>query len=161
MKGYTLIELLVTITLIALLTGVSMAAYLTFNENRQLDVDARNFNVSLNKVRAKAVFLEYPDGCSGLSSFQVTTGLNASGERKILRYFANCSTGVVGDVSEEVLESSVFATDFNLVFLPMSGNLFNSADVTITLQSQTGADKIKRVIVNQFMGTNNEIRNEE
>jgi hypothetical protein len=68
---------------------------------------------------------------------------------------------MVGEVSEEILESSVFSADFNLIFLPLNGNLANNADVTVTLQSQTGEVKIKKIIVNQFMGTNNEIRNEE
>ncbi len=161
MRGYTLIELLVTITIVVLVTGTSMSAYLTFNENKRLDVDARNLNTLLNKIRSKAVFLEYPDGCTGLTNFAVSTALNTDGLRTVVRYLANCSEGIVAETTEDILESSTFTADFSLVFLPLTGKLESSADEEITIQSIKGVTKTKRVTINQFFGTNNIINNEE
>lgn len=161
MRGYTLIELLVTISIVVLVTGASLSAYLTFNENRQLDVDARNFNVALNKIRSKALFLEYPEGCTGLQNFEALSAVNAKGKKTVLRFFANCNNGIIGDTSEEILNSSYFITDFDLQFLPQSGNLASMADATITLQGEVGNTKTKQIIINQFMGTNNEIKSEQ
>lgn len=161
MKGYTLIELLVTITIIVLVTGASMSAYLTFNENRRLDVDAKNLNTLLNKIRSKAVFLEYPDGCTSLTNFAVSTALNTDGLRTMVKYLANCSEGVVGEISEEILESSTFTADFSLVFLPLTGKLESVTDEEIIIQSIKGVTKTKKITINQFFGTNNVINNEE
>ncbi len=161
MKGYTLIELLVTITIIVLVTGSSMAAYLTYNENRRLDIDGKNLSAFINKVRAKAVFLEYPKDCSGLINFTVSSELNSKGERTILKYFANCSSGQSSEIHEEVLTSSVMDADLNISFLPISGNTNSQNDVEITIRSTKGTAKIKKVVINQFLGTNNVVNKEE
>lgn len=161
MKGFTIIELLVTLTIIVLVTGVSVAGYLRYNENRQLDNDARNFVVLVNKIRSKATFLEFPEGCTGFQSFTVNSGLNGAGERKVLNFFANCSSGVSSTVAEEILSASVFQADFSLVFLAQSGYLQSQADQTVVLQSTKGIPKTKSIIINQFMGSKNVINSEE
>jgi prepilin-type N-terminal cleavage/methylation domain-containing protein len=159
MRGYTLIELLITITIVVLFSGASISAYLTFSENRQLDNDARNFNSSLNKIRNKAIFLEYPEGCIGLSSFSVSTGLNASSKRSVLKYQVNCSNKVYDGLDDEVLKSSEFYSDFSIVFLPQTGNISDLVDRTIILQTINDVTKTKNVVIDKFSGTKNEIGN--
>lgn len=161
MRGYTLIELLVTITIVVLLSGTSIAAYLSYNENRLLDTDARNLNSLLNKVRSKARFLEYPSGCTGLVNFTLSTDLDSEGERKILKYVANCTTGTSEFVSEPVLKSSVFLADFNLVIAPQTGNLEPFTDVDITIKSTKATQKTIKIVVSKLMGNLNIINNEE
>ncbi len=161
MRGYTLIELLVTITIVVLLSGTSIAAYLSYNENRLLDSDARNLNSLLNKVRSKARFLEYPSGCTGLVNFTLSTDLDNEGERKILKYVANCTTGTSEFVSEPVLKSSVFLADFSLVIAPQTGNLEPFTDVDITIKSTKATQKTIKIVVSKLMGNLNIINNEE
>lgn len=161
MRGYTLIELLVTISIVVLLSGTSIAAYLSYNENRLLDTDARNLNSLLNKVRSKARFLEYPSGCTGLVNFTLSTDLDSEGERKILKYVANCTTGTSEFVSEPVLKSSVFLADFNLVIAPQTGNLEPFSDVDITIKSTKASQKTIKIVVSKLMGNLNIINNEE
>ncbi len=161
MKGYTLIELLVTITIVVLLSGTSIAAYLSYNENRMLDTDARSLNSLLEKVRAKARFLEYPSGCTGLLNFTLSTDLDSDGERKILKYVANCTSGTTEPILEPLLKSSVFLSDFNIVIAPQTGNLEPFMDVDITIKSTKASQKTIKIVVSKLMGTLNVINNEE
>ncbi len=161
MKGYTLIELLVTITIVVLLSGTSLAAYLSYNENRLLDSDARNLNSMLGKVRSKAKFLEYPAGCTGLLNFTLSTDLDSEGERKILKYVANCTSGTTEPVLEQVLSSSVFLTDFSLVVVPQTGSLEPFVDVEITIKSTKATQKTIKIVVSKLLGNLNIINNEE
>jgi len=160
-KGYTLIELLVTVSILILVTGSSMAAYLTFSENRNLVIDANNLNALINKVRSKAVFLEYPNGCNGLIGYNLKSEYNSGGQNTIIKYYAHCSSGDSTPIFNEVLKSSILIQDINLTFLPGNGNLSSSADTEIVLQSTKGANKTKKIIINQFLGSNNVINKEE
>ncbi len=157
MKAYTLIELLVTVTIIILFSGVSISAYLTFNENRQLDNDARMFNSVLNKIRTKAVFLEYPNGCVGLSGITVTSASNSVGKKTILRHKINCSDKIYDGVDEEVLKSTEFSADFNFKFLPLSGNIEDLQDKVVIVKSQSDNTKTITVTVDKFAGSKNEV----
>ncbi len=161
MRGFTLIELLVTITIIVLVTGGSLAAYLTFNENRQLDIDARDFNSLLSRVRSRAIFLEYPDDCTGLTSFQFGSVDGADGLNDSVRYYANCVEGIRGETTEKILTASQFTADFSLVFLPSSGNLASGEDEVVVLQSTKGAQNTKSITISQFLNINNSIGDEE
>jgi prepilin-type N-terminal cleavage/methylation domain-containing protein len=161
MKGYTLIELLVTVTILVLVTGGSMAAYLTFNENRNLDIDAKNLNTLINKIRSKAVFLEYPLNCTGLQNYQLDSELDSEGRRTAVRFFANCNSGPSTEIHQEILSSSAMIADLNLVFLPITGNLNPLEDEEITLQTINGRLKTKKLVINKFLGTNNVINVEQ
>lgn len=160
MRGYTLIELMVTVTIIVLITGGSMAAYLTFNESRQLDIDARAFTTLINKIRSKAIFLEYPSGCTGLNFFSLQSKDNSEGERKIISYFANCNSGSTDPVEEEVLGSSVFTGAFTINFLPLSGNISDGESVEVTIRSLKGEVRTKKITIDPFNNTNNSISDE-
>ena len=155
MKAYTLIELLITVTIIVLFSGASISAYLSFNENRQLDIDAKYFISVLNKIRLKAVFLEYPRSCVGFSGISINTSLNASGKRTILSHKINCSDKIYDGLDEVVLTSSEFSADFSFDFLPITGNISDMLDKNIVLQSQSDGTRTISITVDKFSGTKN------
>lgn len=157
MKGFTLIELLITITIVVLLTGTAISAYVTFNENRQLDIDARSLLTSVNRVRSKAVFLEYPADCTGLTSYRYESVLGVSGLLDSVHIFANCAEGLRGEETVKVLDSSTFASAFGFSFLPSTGAIASGTEVQIEINSATGSERSKTVIINQAMSTVNRV----
>ncbi|OGD84009.1 hypothetical protein A2572_00575 [Candidatus Collierbacteria bacterium RIFOXYD1_FULL_40_9] len=157
MKGFTLIELLITITIVVLVTGTAIAAYITFNESRQLDIDTRSVLSLLNKVRSRAIFLEYPADCTGLTSFGFESAVGTSGLSDSVRFFANCAEGVRGEETAKVLEAAVFSTAFSMSFLPSSGAIASYEDQTITISSTKGGQKSKNIIVSSVMNSVNRV----
>lgn len=157
MKGFTLIELLITITIVVLLTGTAISAYVTFNENRQLDIDARGLLTSVNRVRSMAVFLEYPADCTGLTSFRYESVLGVSGQLDSVHIYANCSEGLRGEETVKVLDSSTFATAFGISFLPLTGAIASGIDEQIEINSATGSQRAKTVIISQTISTVNRV----
>lgn len=157
MKGFTLIELLVTITIIVLVTGTALAAYTVFSENRQLDVDTRSFLSTLNRLRSKSVFLEYPADCTGLVSFNIESELGASGLLDTVYTFATCSEGIRGEERVKVFTGAVFAADFAISFLPSTGAIASFTDESITISALKGSQKSKTVFVSQVMNNVNRV----
>ena len=71
-NGFTLMELLVVITIIIVLSGLGLAAYFRFSQRQAAMNDARNFATTLRRVQAMAKNLVYPETCiSGLGSYSV------------------------------------------------------------------------------------------
>ena len=72
-NGYTLIELLIVMAILALLFGFSFAAYTNFNKNRSLENGAREVEVVLRDAQHKAISGEYDQGgtCTKLISWMV------------------------------------------------------------------------------------------
>lgn len=155
--GFTLIELLITITIIVLVTGSAIAAYITFNENRQLDVDARTFLSTLNRIRSKSVFLEYPLDCTGLTSFTIESTTGASGLLDSIYTYANCSEGVRGEETIRLFEMAVFSGAFSISFLPSTGAISSYADTPIEISATKGSQRSKTVFVSSVMNSVNRV----
>lgn len=159
--GFTLIELLVTVTIIVLVTGISLTAYLTFNETRQLDVDTRDFVALVNRIRSKAIFLEYPSDCTGLASFTLEVVNGSSGSLDSLNSYASCAEGRRGEQVVSVLKSSVFDQAVTVSFLPISGAIESGQDIEFVISLVKGNTRSKRVVISQIMDTGNTIIDNE
>ncbi len=157
MRGFTLIELLITITIVVLITGTAIAAYTSFNENRQLDIDTRSFLSLLNKIRSKALFLEYPSDCTGLSSFTIESIEGSSGLVDSVYTYANCLEGVRGEETTKLLQSSVFSSAFSISFLPITGAIATNEDKYVAISTTKGTQRSKTVFVSQVMNTVNRV----
>lgn len=155
--GFTLIELLITITIIVLVTGTAIASYVAFNEARQLDVDTRSFLSSLNRLRSRAIFLEFPDECTGLVGFSIESAMGESGLLDSVYTYANCSEGVRGEETIKILESSVFSAPVSISFLPSSGAISTGEDEVVSIVGTKGTQKSKSIIINQVMNSVNRV----
>lgn len=155
--GFTLIELLITITIIVLVTGTAISAYITFNESRQLDIDTRSFLSTVNRVRSKSIFLEYPADCTGLISFSLESALGVSGLLDSAYTYANCAEGVRGEETIKVFDSAVFSVPVSMSFLPSTGALANNEDESVNIVTTKGQERSKTVIVNQTMNSVNRV----
>jgi len=70
--GFTLIEIMVAITILALLFGTGMVAYLKFNDNQTVIVTGQQVQLMLRTAQKKARVGDKPSGCSILQGYQLT-----------------------------------------------------------------------------------------
>ncbi len=148
-KGFTLIELMLVILIIAILSGGSISAYLTFNKSQSTGNDARNFAAEVYRVRTLAASLQYPTGCSSLKGYNLqSTSIN--NELTGLTLTVDCDPADVTNATTEILKSSVFAQAFNLTFLPGSGYLRSGADTIVTITNKSDAQVSKTVTVGAY-----------
>ena len=73
-RGFTLIELMVVISIIALLVGLSIAGYSNFNKTQTLQAAAKDLKNNLRLAQNKALAQEKPTTCTCLSGYQVMIG---------------------------------------------------------------------------------------
>jgi len=71
-KGFTLIEVLVTVSMVILLSGGVIAAFSTFNENQTLKSTSSEMLSNLRFAQTKAITGDTPSSCSGLSGYSLT-----------------------------------------------------------------------------------------
>lgn len=73
LSGFTLIELIISIGVIAILSSIGLASYVQFNRRQILNSAVRTFLNDLQLAQSKAESNERPQGCSGnLLSYQVS-----------------------------------------------------------------------------------------
>ena len=71
MKGFTLIELMMVMSMILILSGGAVATYLNFSKSQTVSNDARNFGSEIERVRTMAASLQYPAGCDSLKGYEI------------------------------------------------------------------------------------------
>lgn len=71
MKGFTLVELLVTVTIILLFSGVSVVTFLDYRDRSAANNDASAVAERLRTIQIKATAVEIPVGCTTVSNYVV------------------------------------------------------------------------------------------
>lgn len=72
-RGYTLLELIIVIAVIAVLSGLTVTSYNTFNEEKKLDTQAKNFIAVLDLAHDKAASADlYDSGCTDFRGYRVS-----------------------------------------------------------------------------------------
>lgn len=126
--GFTLIELMVVITIILVLSGISVASYYRFSQRQAAVDDARNFATEMRKVQALAKNLVYPPGCAGLISYNLVAdcfGINNE-SCKTMSAIARCRNGDIPFINgENVLSKAFFTYDVDVNFEAGTGRIDN------------------------------------
>ncbi len=141
MRGYTLIELLITVTIVVLLSGASLATFLTYRETSVVNSDANNVADRLRTIQTKATAVEIPATCAN-----GVTGYVASYSDASLTVAAICP-GIVGNVPLADLTlplvNSTFTSDGSVTF---QSRTISASEATICL---TGSGNFFKIEVNQ------------
>jgi prepilin-type N-terminal cleavage/methylation domain-containing protein len=148
-KGFTLIELMVTVVVILVLSGGSISAFLKFNKTQTIGSDARQLASEINRVRSLAVSLQYPAGCDNLITYRVESVLIGSVLSGVL-VTAECSSGDIVSSPTKILNSSEFSSAFNITFTPGTGYLTTGTDAQITIRDVLDTTVTKIVTIGVY-----------
>jgi prepilin-type N-terminal cleavage/methylation domain-containing protein len=108
--GFTLIELMISVTILLLMAGFSVARLVDFADRRAVFNDAKFVVEELRKIRTKATAIEVPSGCSGVSSYNVS--LSGSD----IDVDVACTLGSVDNYIQSSLSGSVFLISYTVIF---------------------------------------------
>jgi len=145
-KGFTLIELMMVTTIVLILSGGSIAAYLNFNKTESIKNDARNLISEIYRVRTLASTLQYPTGCDSLKGYKIKSDVLLSG----VMVTADCDPTDVIFPTVKLLLGSVFTQAFEMTFLPGSGYLTNGSDQQIVIKNSNEATVTKTITVGAY-----------
>lgn len=103
-KGYTLIELILVVSVLILIASFGIARYNEFNERQNVQQTADTFISNLRLVGAKALAVDKPQGCTMLVGWTVEFGLD--------RYtmYAECKPEGIIDNSRVAVDLPGFVT---------------------------------------------------
>jgi len=137
-KGFTLVELMVTITIIVLLAGVGAAGYINFNKTQALKSAANDLKNNLRLVQSKALAQEKPAGCVNFEGYRLNTssyfmvalcdGVELGSSRKFFSLPSNVS------LSPAQVDFSVLTGEVTPATITVS---LGSSDLTVSV-SATG-----------------------
>jgi len=144
--GFTLIELMIVMTVVVFIFGGSIAAFLKFNSTQSLLNDARQVSSELNRARTMAASQQYPTGCISLKGVSVTSDVNMTGMTVTTR----CGSGNFPGEVNKILTSSIFISSVDITFLPGSGYVSDGADKEIKIQDGSSPPAIKTVVVGTY-----------
>lgn len=141
-RGFTLVELLIVVTILVLILGSGLASFTAFNRRERLKQTALTFKSNLRLAQTKAISAEKPlTGCTEF--FGMRIAFTASG----YSMQHECTPeGLVSTVSTVVLPSGVsfLAVPSDFSFRALSGTANISADRTITF---TNTNKQYSIVV--------------
>lgn len=133
-KGFTLVELLIAIAISALLLGIGLSRYLSFNQNQTLHQAAQNLRNNLRTAANRAMTGEKPtSGCAQLDGYQVTFTVSSYSIQ------AKCGVGLAGTATTVTLPSA------------LSLALFPASPTTVLFKVLgSGADSAKAITLSAF-----------
>lgn len=139
-RGFTLIEIIVSVALLLLLSGLFIANYNGFSTAQTVRQSTSNLIMNLQAVRTSASAGVKPTGCDTLVGYIV----NFSSDAVTYTAQASCLVGDVGEIKTYTLPTGVkFASvPDTITFYALNGGA--SADQTIII---TGAGTTMKVSV--------------
>lgn len=127
--GFTLIEILIAISIVALVGGLVLANYTRYNKNQQLKQAALTLKSNLRLAQSKATTGQKPRlGCTELLGYQVTFSSSSSYSTQ-----AVCTEGPSGEAISVSLPTGI---QFSSIPNPITFGVLTrgiASDVTITL----------------------------
>lgn len=156
MRGFTLIELIVTVTIIVIITISGLVSYFVFDSKQKTLNEARDFVSLLDKARSSALTLEYPADCTGLQSYRVSEGLSEG----YLKVEAICTNGTVEIEEKKVFQATNPDISIDISFLAQTGFLEGGIEYSVTLTSRDTASVSRMVTVDPFIVDNITISSE-
>lgn len=144
--GFTIIELMITVTIMLVLFGGSLSSYFTFSNSQAMDTDARLLTTELNRIKSLAANMSYPSGCSTLTGYRVQGLINTAN----LTVTALCGSGNVSSSVTGLLKSSVFNAAFNITFLPGTGYLSSGAETTFVIRNSSSATDTRTISISLY-----------
>ncbi len=142
MHGFTLLELLVVVSIMVLVFGISIASFNTFNKRERLQQAALNFKTALRYAQTRALSADKPSNCDQSDTF---VGMHVdfpnTGTYTVTH---ECSSGLVGTVESTLLPTGIVFTSLPTAFTlkVLSSMTTLAADQTIALTNTTDTYRV-------------------
>jgi len=123
-QGFTLIEIIVSLSIMAILGTFGLARYNTFNQQQKLKNEAKKFVVVLELAKKKAVASDLYQDCNNFNGYRVTLTAN------------NYSLNFVCNSTNQLIQNYTF--DTNITTTVGTGNFFfppMGAGMNLTINS--------------------------
>ncbi len=122
--GFTLLEMLVTVTIMLIITGGGIAGYIQFNERQTLRSTAKTIQTILRTAQKRAQVGDKPTGCEKLLAY----GVQLSSSSSDLVLYAYCensgtSTSVNVPIDESIPSKIAVSSDHNIRFRVLHGGV--------------------------------------
>lgn len=147
-RGFTLIEILVVLSVLAILGAFGFAALVNYSRTQTLKTAARDLTTHLRVAQNKAIVQEKPVGSTGCGSNALTgyrLQFTSDTDYSIVAVCSQTITVSQFKLSQTIKKTSPDGT-LNLDFLVSTGKL-SQADTTITLTSDFG--QTENIVVKQ------------
>lgn len=126
--GFTLIELIVAITIMMMLLGSGIISYLQFNDRQSVLSAGEELTSLLRVAQTRARVGDRPSGCDQLLAYYV----RASFESSTVSLVAECENGTFPR-SEMVLTANTQAAQaINIGFKVLHGGVINPGSISLT-----------------------------
>jgi len=151
--GFTLIELIVTITIMMLLLGSGIVSYLRFNDRQAVLAAGEELTAILRVAQTRARVGDRPDGCDQLQAYHVRLPFESS----VVSLVAECENGSFTR-SQITLSANTQATQaIDIGFRVLHGGVINPGTVTLSspqgLEYQLSVTEGGEITGGQLVGT--------
>jgi len=137
-NGFSLIELMISITILMLIVGGGLASYITFNEKQQLSGAAKELQTYFRSAQSRARSGDVPPACGTLSGYNVQMFQDDS----TVTTRAVCSSGNI-ITSEHSLTGGVTpSTNIDVTFNVLKGGVTGAQNITLSLGSRSYTFKV-------------------
>lgn len=132
--GFTLVEMLVTVSIMLILVGGGIANFVRFNERQLVQSNGKEVKSLIEAGRARARSGDTPDGCAGLQGYRVTGLANSD----VVNLEAVCgnddyvvSTHTLPTRGAGASMSVRFASDTEVTFKLLHGGVEGDTDINL------------------------------
>lgn len=127
-KGFTIIELMVVITLMVLVSSTAIVNVTSFTQNQGILDDTKTLVSEFRSVYSKAIGVFYPPGCDSVSGYTVSM---VSGSKNVT-VTAKCSPDIT-ETKQYILKSSTFFANYSFT-ISSPGGALSAATVPIEIK---------------------------
>ncbi|MEI8067766.1 MAG: prepilin-type N-terminal cleavage/methylation domain-containing protein [Candidatus Shapirobacteria bacterium] len=152
MKGFTLIELMVSVTIMAILLGVGVVSLNNFNNSQKVETTKNELISSLKLARNYAITMQLPNGVSGTLNY-VQVDLKTNGQISVDAYGIldgqNTTMNIGPYFSKDISPIGVDITVTNIInFASYKGDLvYPNYPVSIIISSSEDPDDAAKSIL--------------
>lgn len=143
--GFTLIEIIIVITIMVVLAGSAIVNVTSFNQNQGVSDDIKAVLTEVRSAYTKATSSFYPYGCTGLTGYTVAVSATA----KDITVTPNCSPAVGSSVKSGVLKTSKFSASQSFVISTPGGGITPSP-VNISIVSDSNGSLTQTLRISSF-----------
>ena len=141
-KGFTLIELVIVISIMLIIAGGAMVNVISFTQNQSTTDDAKLLITEFRRAYSKATGVYYPGACTNLTGYTITAAANS----QTMTITANCAVPVP-EARTNVLKMSKFRDAVNFTFRVPDGVLLPSSPTLVVIKNINDQNNIKTISV--------------